>query len=76
MSDPDNMKIAVETAARHLDEIVANDEQNRIRKPDGFRWLSLNNLRLGLARLPAAELAEIATLSGAQIMARFPGPIP
>jgi hypothetical protein len=74
MSAPESMKIAVETAAKHLDEIIANDEQKRIRKPDGFRWLTLNNLRLGLARLPATELAKVATLSGAQILSRFPGP--
>ena len=77
MSLPESMKIAIATAAVwRLDEIIANDKQHRIARPDGFRSLTLNNLRLGLARLPATELAEIATLSGAQILSRFPGPTP
>ena len=46
MSDPESMKIAIETAAaKRLDE-------------------------------PATELAEIARLGGAEIMARFPGATP
>jgi hypothetical protein len=38
MNAAESMKIAVETAAKHLDEIIANDEQNRIGK---HRWFSL-----------------------------------
>ncbi len=73
MTDPDTMKTTIESAvAKHLDEIIANDKHRRIRKPDAFRWLTLNNLRLALARPPATELAELASLSGAE--RRFPRP--
>jgi hypothetical protein len=48
----------------------------RIRDADAFKWLTLNNLRIRLSRLDAQELAKLATMSGAEIMARYPGPTP
>ena len=48
----------------------------RIRDADAFKWLTLNNLRIHLSRLDAQELAKLASMSGAEILARYPGPTP
>jgi|HubBroStandDraft_6_1064221.scaffolds.fasta_scaffold03917_6 hypothetical protein len=73
MTDAETIERA---AAAEIDRLIANDKAGRIRRPDGFRWLALNNLRINLARLPATALAELASLDGREILARIPGPTP
>jgi hypothetical protein len=63
-------------AVQEIDRLVAADKHRRIRDTAGFKWLALNNLRIGLGRLDAEELAKLTTMSGAEIMTRFPGPTP
>ena len=53
------------------DRLIAADKQHGIGDIDGF-----NNLRIGLSRLDAKNLAVLGSKSGAEVMARFPGPSP
>ena len=76
MNSDDACRRIEDAAAKEIDRLIAADKHRRIRNIDGFKWLALNNLRIGLSRLEAKELAELATMSGAEIMTRFPGPTP